>query len=553
MGDEIPRLARILHVADAFEAMTAARPYRMTPLTPEQALAELRKFGGIQFDPDVVDAFIRTKWARDLADPGGDEAAPGAAHRRRRPAAAEPPRPAPDRLAPPPPMIPALGVLLGLVLGLAVGGRLDNLVGHPAALAAGPGRGGGRALRRWRPDGLRRHPAGHSAVAGAGDLHLPGLDAAGQPQPAGPDRGRPRHHRPTASPSSSTAASCRSGSPAWPPPASTPTAVHSNFHTLLPEPVDASFFAHARPAGGRHPIPHPALRLGRLHRRPAAGRRAGLLPCSRCGSVAGARPGGSVRSLPRPRACRRVGRASRPGRSPPLRPPGHQRRLLGHVAGPDRQLAGGSGAPDRAGLPGGARHQLLAAGAGPGLRRHDRPHLRGGPASPGRWSIAGIASGRWSARTWLRAGLVALIPAAAAAAHRPGLRAGAAARGLLVLLPARPNGRPAARGSGRGPAHGQLGDVGGGHGQRPGGLRPGRPVRGLPGRRPVAGVLAGFGQLPRLGGAGRGRGHSAPGAAGRRGRPSARTWSPAGGSCAARRSCSPPRSRRPSRSTDSGR
>ena len=37
IGDEIPKLARILHVADAFEAMTAQRPYRMTPLTVEQA------------------------------------------------------------------------------------------------------------------------------------------------------------------------------------------------------------------------------------------------------------------------------------------------------------------------------------------------------------------------------------------------------------------------------------------------------------------------------------------------------------------------------------
>ncbi|MBI2777491.1 MAG: HD-GYP domain-containing protein [Chloroflexi bacterium] len=70
MGDEIPKLARILHCADAFEAMTAARPYRMTPLTNEQALAELRKFAGIQFDPEVVDAFVRTKWAEDVRDPG---------------------------------------------------------------------------------------------------------------------------------------------------------------------------------------------------------------------------------------------------------------------------------------------------------------------------------------------------------------------------------------------------------------------------------------------------------------------------------------------------
>ncbi len=70
LGDEIPKLARILHVADAFEAMTAARPYRMTPLTPEQALAELRKFAGVQFDPIVVDAFVRTAWVDGVADPG---------------------------------------------------------------------------------------------------------------------------------------------------------------------------------------------------------------------------------------------------------------------------------------------------------------------------------------------------------------------------------------------------------------------------------------------------------------------------------------------------
>ncbi len=70
MGDEIPKLARILHVADAFEAMTAARPYRLKPLTREQALNELRKFAGIQFDPVMVDAFVRTKWADGVSDPG---------------------------------------------------------------------------------------------------------------------------------------------------------------------------------------------------------------------------------------------------------------------------------------------------------------------------------------------------------------------------------------------------------------------------------------------------------------------------------------------------
>jgi HD-GYP domain-containing protein (c-di-GMP phosphodiesterase class II) len=70
IGDEIPKLARILHVADAFEAMTAARPYRMTPLTNEQALAELRKFAGVQFDPVIVDAFVRTHWVDGVPDAG---------------------------------------------------------------------------------------------------------------------------------------------------------------------------------------------------------------------------------------------------------------------------------------------------------------------------------------------------------------------------------------------------------------------------------------------------------------------------------------------------
>jgi putative nucleotidyltransferase with HDIG domain len=70
IGDEIPKLARILHVADAFEAMTAARPYRMTPLSHEEALGELRKFAGVQFDPVVVDAFVRTHHVEGVPDAG---------------------------------------------------------------------------------------------------------------------------------------------------------------------------------------------------------------------------------------------------------------------------------------------------------------------------------------------------------------------------------------------------------------------------------------------------------------------------------------------------
>ncbi len=50
--------ARILGVADAYEAMTSSRPYRKIPLTHEQAIGELRKYSGIQFDPEIVPVLI---------------------------------------------------------------------------------------------------------------------------------------------------------------------------------------------------------------------------------------------------------------------------------------------------------------------------------------------------------------------------------------------------------------------------------------------------------------------------------------------------------------
>jgi putative nucleotidyltransferase with HDIG domain len=61
IGEEIPLLARVLHVADAFEAMTASRPYRPVPLSAAEALVELQRYAGIQFDPTVVEAFARTR------------------------------------------------------------------------------------------------------------------------------------------------------------------------------------------------------------------------------------------------------------------------------------------------------------------------------------------------------------------------------------------------------------------------------------------------------------------------------------------------------------
>jgi HD-GYP domain-containing protein (c-di-GMP phosphodiesterase class II) len=56
-GEEIPMVGRIIAVADAYDAMTTTRPYRKE-LEHKDALVELRRFAGVQFDPAVVEAFI---------------------------------------------------------------------------------------------------------------------------------------------------------------------------------------------------------------------------------------------------------------------------------------------------------------------------------------------------------------------------------------------------------------------------------------------------------------------------------------------------------------
>ena len=55
-GLQIPIGARIVAVADAYEAMVAGRPYR-TAISHEKALDELHRHAGLQFDPDVVTLF----------------------------------------------------------------------------------------------------------------------------------------------------------------------------------------------------------------------------------------------------------------------------------------------------------------------------------------------------------------------------------------------------------------------------------------------------------------------------------------------------------------
>jgi HD-GYP domain-containing protein (c-di-GMP phosphodiesterase class II) len=59
LGSEIPYEARIIAVVDAFHAMTVSRPYSRVR-TPAQALAELMNCSGTQFEPEYVDAFVRT-------------------------------------------------------------------------------------------------------------------------------------------------------------------------------------------------------------------------------------------------------------------------------------------------------------------------------------------------------------------------------------------------------------------------------------------------------------------------------------------------------------
>ena len=68
-GEQIPLLSRIMAVADSFDAMTSQRPYRMVPLTVEEAMTEIRKLSGAQFDPTVAAAFEKTKWAQGALDP----------------------------------------------------------------------------------------------------------------------------------------------------------------------------------------------------------------------------------------------------------------------------------------------------------------------------------------------------------------------------------------------------------------------------------------------------------------------------------------------------
>ncbi len=65
-GSAIPLEARIAAAADAFDAMTSDRPYRPDGLTVDEAIKDLVRCSGTQFDPDVVAAVVRAAEAGRL-------------------------------------------------------------------------------------------------------------------------------------------------------------------------------------------------------------------------------------------------------------------------------------------------------------------------------------------------------------------------------------------------------------------------------------------------------------------------------------------------------
>lgn len=65
-GRSIPAEARLLAIADAFDAMTSARPYRIA-LTHERALAEIDSCAGTQFDPAMAALFVEIWAAQPVA------------------------------------------------------------------------------------------------------------------------------------------------------------------------------------------------------------------------------------------------------------------------------------------------------------------------------------------------------------------------------------------------------------------------------------------------------------------------------------------------------
>jgi HD-GYP domain-containing protein (c-di-GMP phosphodiesterase class II) len=65
VGEEVPLLARIIAVADSYDAMTSNRPYRLAR-NDRKALDELVRCSGTQFNKDIVEAFKNIYLSKSL-------------------------------------------------------------------------------------------------------------------------------------------------------------------------------------------------------------------------------------------------------------------------------------------------------------------------------------------------------------------------------------------------------------------------------------------------------------------------------------------------------
>jgi HD-GYP domain-containing protein (c-di-GMP phosphodiesterase class II) len=66
VGEKIPMQARIVSVADTYDAMTTTRPYQKA-MELDYVVERIRQFSGVRYDPVVVTAFLRAYEKGDLA------------------------------------------------------------------------------------------------------------------------------------------------------------------------------------------------------------------------------------------------------------------------------------------------------------------------------------------------------------------------------------------------------------------------------------------------------------------------------------------------------
>ena len=74
-GDQIPMVARIIGVADTFDAMTTTRPYQQA-MSLDYVLSKMRSMSGSRFDPLVIDAFLAAVQAGDISPPDRESQLP---------------------------------------------------------------------------------------------------------------------------------------------------------------------------------------------------------------------------------------------------------------------------------------------------------------------------------------------------------------------------------------------------------------------------------------------------------------------------------------------